>query len=166
MHLRECQGSVQHTLSVCALEGNTPRVLRTVRRIKKGGGNSPLFPQISPGRCEASALWASHSQTSVTDIVTTPCLSSAVSKTNRSLDISETDCIDKKAKTPSVCWALEQLSCRYPGPNIFLLFLIFHAISPIHHVFLLLCSKGNPTTITKLPKDCPVLLSFPRIFQC
>lgn len=62
MHLREFQGSVQHTLSVRALEGSTPRASflptsRTVRRIKKGGGNSPLFPKypledVRPGPCE------------------------------------------------------------------------------------------------------------------
>lgn len=50
MHLGECQGSVQYTLSVHALERNPPRVSflpasRTVRRIKKGGAHSPLFPK-------------------------------------------------------------------------------------------------------------------------
>lgn len=98
MHLRECQGSVQCTVSVHSLEGNTPRVSflptsRTVRRRKKGGANSPLFPK-HPLEDVSQSL-----QTSVIDSVTTPCLSSTVSKTNRPLEISETDCIDKKAKT-------------------------------------------------------------------
>lgn len=115
------------------------------------------IPRKTPRQCRASELWASYSQTSMNGSVTTPYLSSTVNETNRYLEMSKADCIDEWAKTPSVCLTLERLNYRCPVPNIFLLFLIFHAIPLIHHGFLL-CSKWNPTTIKKLPKDCPAPL--------
>lgn len=61
MHLRECQGSVQHRLSVRTLEGSTPKgiILTNVensQKNKEGWRQLSPIPEISPGRCEARAL--------------------------------------------------------------------------------------------------------------